>query len=96
MLVLFALIYLPFKVILVFSLFAIFGNNTFDNIHFDKNPIWKVLHAGGKFKLENTTILVGYPFIHWNSVMALGYCFGSFYRKFSEYFDRVKILNSLG
>ncbi len=96
MVVLSGLVQLPMKFILTFSLILIFGHNTLDNIHFDENPIWKVLHDGGEFKLGNISFFAGYPVIPWIAVMALGYCFGTFYQKSFEASKRTKTLNLLG
>ena len=82
MIVLSALVYLPRQFILVFSLLLIGGHNLLDNIHFNGNLLWEMIHEQSFFKLsDHTQLLIGYPVVPWIAVMALGYCFGPFYGK---------------
>ena len=80
MIVLVGLIYLPKKAILAFSLVIIFGHNLLDNIHFDGNFLWAMLHERQKFEFaEGHTVIFAYSLLPWIAVMSLGYCFGSLY-----------------
>lgn len=97
MIVLAALVHLPRRFILFFSLLIIFGHNLLDNIHFEGNVFWSILHEFTFFKIsENYMFVVGYPIIPWIAVMSLGYYFGSFYDKSYENVNRKKLFNLLG
>lgn len=77
-----ALIHLPLKAILVFSLVVIFGHNLLDGISFDGNFLWDIIHNQGRFELfDGIIIRVGYPIVPWIGVMSLGYYIGQFYDK---------------
>ena len=92
-----ALIHLPQKYILIFSLLIIFGHDLLDHIHFKGNFIWSVLHDPGLFNITNDVhLFVGYPLIPWIAVMSLGYYFGSFYDKAYDPGKRRKIFNIIG
>ena len=91
------LIYLPKKMILAFSLVIIFGHNLLDNIHFDGNFWWAMLHERQKFEFaEGHTVVFAYSLLPWIAVMSLGYCFGSLYEATFNAEKRKKILNGLG
>ena len=97
MIVLAGLIYLPKRLILAFSLVIIFGHNLLDNIHFDGNFLWAMLHERQKFEFaEGHTVVFAYSLLPWIAVMSLGYCFGSLYDATFETAKRKKILNGLG
>ncbi len=97
MIVLAALIHLPRTVILIFSCVLIFGHNLLDNVHFDGNYLWAILHEMTLFKYSgNYKLYVDYPVIPWIAVMSLGYCFGALYDKSYDANKRKKILNSIG
>jgi len=97
MIVLAALIHLPRQLILLFSLLFIFGHNLLDNIHFDKNVLWALLHEFSVFKLtEGVEFAVLYPVIPWIAVMALGYYFGSFYDNSFDSVKRKRAFNLIG
>ncbi|MEK8179836.1 heparan-alpha-glucosaminide N-acetyltransferase domain-containing protein [Flavobacterium buctense] len=97
MIVLAALIHLPRKAILAFSLLLIFGHNLLNTIHFEGNVFWAILHEFAFFKLtDSVEFVVGYPIIPWIAVMALGYYFGSFYDKSFEVVKRKKLFNLIG
>jgi uncharacterized membrane protein len=97
MILLAVLIHLRRSFILVFSLVLIFGHNLLDNIHFDGNMFWSILH---EFSIYNLfywgEIAFVYPIIPWVAVMSLGYCFGSFYDKSYDGEKRKKIFNTIG
>ncbi len=97
MIVLAGLIYLPKKAILVFSLVIIFGHNLLDNIHFDGNFLWAMLHERQKFEFaEGHTVIFAYSLLPWIAVMSLGYCFGSLYDSTFNIQKRKQLLNGLG
>lgn len=97
MIVLAGLIYIPKKIILAFSLVIIFGHNLLDNIHFDGNFLWAMLHERQKFEFaEGHTVSFAYSLLPWIAVMSLGYCFGSLYDTSFSAEKRKKILNNLG
>ena len=97
MITLAALIHLPLKFILIFSLLIIFGHDLLDHIHFNGNFLWSVLHEPNLFNITGTVHLyVGYPLIPWIAVMSLGYYFGSFYDKSYDSSKRKKIFNIIG
>ena len=97
MIVLAALIYLPRSFILVFSCALIFGHNLLDNIHYDGNLLWGMLHDGGYFEFSNGHhLIIFYPVVPWIGVMSLGYCFGPLYDKSFNSIKRKKILYLVG
>ncbi len=92
-----ALIHLPRKYILLFSLLLIFGHDLLDHIHFNGNFLWSVLHEPGLFNITDSVhLFVGYPLIPWIAVMSLGYYFGSFYDKSYDPARRKRIFNIIG
>jgi uncharacterized membrane protein len=82
MIALSALVYLPRRVLLVFSVLMIAGHNLFDGINSSHlgsfGWLWKVLHEGfAPIVLPGgVTALVVYPLVPWIGVMSAGYCFG--------------------
>ncbi|MCF6130058.1 heparan-alpha-glucosaminide N-acetyltransferase domain-containing protein [Flavobacterium sp. AS60] len=97
MIVLAALIHLPKKVILAFSILIIFGHNLLDNTHFEGSYLWAMLHDRQKFEwTEGYFINFAYPLIPWIAVMALGYCFGALYDSSFNAQKRKRLLNGLG
>lgn len=97
MIVLSALVYLPFQVILAFSIILIFGHNLLDNVHFEGNVFWAILHEFYFYDFKNGyTFFVGYPLIPWIAVMSLGYCIGKLYEKNFDGNKRRLILNYIG
>ena len=97
MLFLSALIYLPQKVILWFSIILIAGHNLLDTVHFKGNEFWSILHEFGMFPIsKDYQFIVAYPIIPWIAVMSLGYYFGGFYNTDFSHEKRRKLLNTLG
>ena len=97
MIVLAALVYLPRKFILIFSLILIFGHNLLDNLHYNNNILWAIIHEPHSFHLSSGFIFtVDYPIIPWIGVMALGYCFGPIYDGSYDEAKRRKLLNIMG
>jgi uncharacterized membrane protein len=96
MIVLAALVHLPRKAILVFSCLLIFGHNLLDSVHFD-GLWWSMLHELTFYKLPgDAQLLVAYPIIPWIAVMALGYCFGTYYEPSFGSGRRKKLFNTIG
>jgi uncharacterized membrane protein len=97
MIVLAGLIHLPRTVILIVSCVLIFGHNLLDNVHFDGNYLWAILHEMTLFRYsDNYKLYVDYPVIPWIAVMSLGYCFGALYDKSYDANKRKKILSIIG
>jgi uncharacterized membrane protein len=96
MIVLAALVHLPRKAILVFSLLLILGHNLLDNVHFPGSVPWAILHEFTFFRISDSVhFVVGYPIIPWIAVMALGYYFGAVYDRSYEG-NRQKLFNIIG
>ena len=84
MIVLAGLVYLRFKWILGIAIAMIIFHNAFDGIHFPGTGmstfVWSILRDQNLFSWgAGRNLFVGYALIPWVGVMALGYCFGSFY-----------------
>lgn len=96
MLVLAALVHLPYKAILIFSIVLIFGHNLLDSVHFE-GILWSALHEMRIFNLEDgNKLYLDYPVIPWIAVMSLGFCFGKLYEPSFDPLKRKKMLNILG
>jgi uncharacterized membrane protein len=89
-----ALIHLPNNLILLFSCLLIAGHNLLDNVHFEGNVLWNILHEYGSFKFSGFTLNVIYPVIPWIGVMSLGYYIGHFYNQSG--LPRKKLFNIIG
>jgi uncharacterized membrane protein len=100
MIVLAALIHLPFKLILAFGIVTVAGHNLLDNIHVAGNNLpafgWAILHEQNFFTWQGKNILVGYPLLPWIGVMPLGYCLGVLYTKGFDAAKRKKTLLLIG
>ena len=92
-----ALIHLPMKLILAFSLLLIFGHNLLDYITVNDNFLWSVIHERGSFTVfSDIKIRIVYPIVPWIGVMSLGYCVGQFYDKAVEAKKRQQLFVNLG
>jgi uncharacterized membrane protein len=91
-----ALIHLPFAAVAVLSVVLIAGHNLLDPIQPQSlgrfAGLWTVLHAPG-FAILNV-LFVGYPLVPWVAVMMLGYVLASLY-SFDEV-RRRRILVTIG
>ena len=80
MIILAGLIYLPTRVLIVFSLAVVAGHNLldrFDAAQFGRAAwLWQILHQPGVLHVKGKIVLVAYVFIPWFAVMALGYALG--------------------
>lgn len=95
------LIYLPKKAILFVGFLLIFGHNLLDGIVFQGQSFDAIL--GYIFHQEqfivlgtNRAIIFKYPILPWIGLMALGYCFGTLYRREFNVEIRKKWLLRLG
>lgn len=82
-----ALIWLPFKYLLILGLIIVLGHNGFDYMEqtpgYDSGVLWEILHNGHSqyYGLdENHGIFVVYPFLPWLGLMILGYCLGVWFK----------------
>ncbi|MCX2743322.1 heparan-alpha-glucosaminide N-acetyltransferase domain-containing protein [Mangrovivirga sp. M17] len=92
-----AIIYLPKKYILAFSLLMIFGHNILDYISIEDNMLWSIIHERGRYVLFDTIkIRVVYPIIPWIGVMSFGYYLGTYYDKTIEAKKRQKSFIIIG
>jgi uncharacterized membrane protein len=92
-----AMIHLPFQSILWCSLLIILGHNLLDDIHFEDNFLWSILHEQHMFTiLGGRKMFTAYPIVPWVGVMSLGYYIGSFYRKTMEPIKRQKLFTLIG
>jgi uncharacterized membrane protein len=91
------IIYLPKNIILLFSCLLIVGHNLLDNVHFNGNILWSILHEFAAIKLSDKLQLnVVYPIVPWIAVMSLGYWFGSFYDQSVDAGKRKSLFNAIG
>ena len=97
MMILAGLIYLPRNYLLVLCCVVIFGHNFLDNVPISNNFIWASVHQQEVFTYPNGfKFYIDYPIIPWFAVMALGYCFGTFYDKSFDSNKRKKVFNTIG
>ena len=100
MLVLSALIWLPFFAILCIGLLLVCGHNMLDTTHVPGNGLeslgWMMLHDRGNTTVGSINIFVMYPIMPWVGVMALGYCLGKLYTTGFDATKRKKILFTIG
>jgi uncharacterized membrane protein len=100
MVIMSGIIFLPPKLILAIGLVLLFGHNLLDNIQATGNTfrdfLWAELHQRKRFYYNGHTITTGYPVIPWFCIMALGYCFGAFYKKGMNAVLRKKYLLAIG
>ncbi|MGM5471335.1 DUF1624 domain-containing protein [Flavobacteriaceae bacterium LMO-SS05] len=97
MILLAAIIHLSMKNILILSLVIIFGHNLLDNLHFDQNMLWSIMHERGSYTLfDRIDVRIVYPIIPWVGVMSLGYYFGKFYNREVTPEYRQKLFNKIG
>jgi len=97
MIALSAVVHLPYKAILIFSILLIFGHNLLDSIHFEGSVLWSIIHDMRVFTLSTgNKFYIDYPIVPWIAVMSLGYCFGKLYDPTFHISNRRKMLNILG
>ncbi|MGI8582449.1 MAG: DUF1624 domain-containing protein [Chitinophagaceae bacterium] len=100
MVILSALIFLPFRIILAIGIIIVAGHNSLDNFHVPGNDfkafIWDVLHDPRAINFYGHLIITGYPVLAWIGIITLGYCFGSLYRKGFNAIKRKRLLLLIG
>ena len=83
MLLLGAIVRLPYNVILAFGLLIVFGHNVCDFVETTHQGFWWDLLRNGNFAFHEIgggrQIAIIYPFVPWLGLMMLGYCFGKLY-----------------
>jgi uncharacterized membrane protein len=87
MIILGLLVLCPFQVILIYGLLVVFGHNLLDYPEAERNGQigfwWNLLHHA---QFSQYTVwkdhfaVVVYAFVPWSGVMALGYCFGIWFK----------------
>jgi uncharacterized membrane protein len=97
MVVLSAVIQLPFKWILSLGLLLTLGHNLLDQISIPQTNAfyipWTIIYGTGVFQyLEGHFVFVNYPLIPWLGLMILGYCFGKLYSRDFPSEERSRIL----
>lgn len=95
------IIYLPKKIILLLGIVLLVGHNLLDGIVMEgtsfKSIVWYIFHQEQFIPLgSNNALLIKYPVLPWIGVMALGYCFGSLYKRDFDASVRKKWLLRLG
>jgi len=85
MIVLSALVYMDLHYILFTGLVLVFAHNLLDQVHVPGTGglsiFWSFLHDPGSFKIGRFTVNFRYPVLPWIGIIAIGYCFGSLYRR---------------
>lgn len=98
MIVLAALIHLPFGVLAGLSVGMILLHNLTDGVRASSFGsaawLWNLLHQPGPVPTPWTVLLVAYPLVPWIGVMGAGFCFGRIYRLPQE--RRAPLLIRLG
>ncbi|SEQ86527.1 Uncharacterized membrane protein [Hyunsoonleella jejuensis] len=93
-------IYMPIKGILALGIILVAGHNLLDSIVLQgssfKSIIWYILHQRERISFGAQTIVFAYPIIPWFGLIALGYCFGTLYKKDFNAERRKKYLIWLG
>jgi len=103
MIILGLLVLCPFQVILIYGLLVVLGHNLLDYPEAARNGqvgFWWNLGHHAQFSQytiwQNHFALIVYAFIPWSGVMALGYCFGIWYKNDVNAEQRRKRLITLG
>jgi uncharacterized membrane protein len=100
MVVLAAVVHLPFKVILITGLLLVFAHNLLDSFHFGNNDtttvMWSLIHEAYAFQSGHLLVFIGYPIVPWAGVMMLGYCLGYMYMPSVNAIERKTFLVRMG
>jgi uncharacterized membrane protein len=97
-----ALIWLPFHVILIAGLIIVCGHNVLDyaeaNHQGSFGLFWDLAHKGNfsKYAIDGHQISILYPFLPWTGLMMIGYCFGKLFQPSTDVKQRRKILLGTG
>lgn len=100
MMVMAAVIWLPFKLLLSFGLLIVLGHNSLDFYEAGHKGqfdfLYSLVHRPGLYPVDDSHgLLVLYPFLSWAGLMMLGYCFGKLFTRY-EGAARRQILLRLG
>ena len=99
MIVLAALVHLPFRVLVGVSAGLILFHNLADGVRavsFGSAAwLWNVLHQPGAIVTGGPLLIVAYPLVPWVGVMAAGFCFGRVYRLPPEERSRLLVRSGL-
>ncbi len=99
MVVMSALVYLPWRVIFGFCLAVVFLHNTLDGVAFEGGAaafIWGLAHVNGPLYIDgNYFTWSTYPLIPWFAVMGLGYCFGKIFLMTPERRKKILVMSGL-
>lgn len=100
MIVLSAMIYLPWRAILIIGILFIAAHNLLDGIHVPGNGVgsiaWAALHEQRPFTLGPLAFFMGYPLLPWIGIISVGYCLGKLYGSTYNPAQRKKTLITLG
>jgi uncharacterized membrane protein len=106
MIILSFLHYLPYSVIFGIGVLLVVGHNLLDAIHIPGNSfksfLWSALHdptfsnESNQLIIKDRAVIVDYPVLPWIGVVALGYCFGNFYKPDKDVHLRTKKMFILG
>ena len=101
MVILAAVIRLPFNVILVLAIVITAGHNTLDAVNLKPGDpfavLWLFVHQAGFMQLSSDhAAFVPYPFLPWLGIMLLGYCIGEWYTSRFSASQRRKLLIRTG
>lgn len=80
-----ALVFLPHGLILAIGIILVCGHNLLDSIRVQGSSVldmlWYTLHQPHAALIDSTLISFVYPVLPWIGLMALGYVFGTLYKK---------------
>jgi uncharacterized membrane protein len=101
MMVLAALIHLPFKLLLTLGIVIVAGHNALDAIVMEGGSleamVWYIIHQEQLLPVgPSRLIYFHYPILAWVGVMILGYCFGALYKSDFDPSLRKKYLLGFG
>lgn len=99
MLIMAALVFLPYRVVLFYGLMIVLGHNAFDYYEAaakgNLSVGYVLLNSASMRAIDDThSILLGYAILPWSGIMALGYCLGKLFTKPAEI--RKKLLLQIG
>jgi len=87
MIILGLLVLFPIQAVLAYGLIVVLGHNLLDFVEaapHERVGLWlNILHHGFFYPIsldKNHAVLIVYAFLPWTGVMALGYCFGSWFK----------------
>jgi uncharacterized membrane protein len=100
MIALSALVFLPNRLIFVIGIILVFGHNLLDPISVQgtsfRDLLWYTLHQPEAVIIGDSLVNFVYPVLPWIGLMALGYGFGTLYRKEITAKQRKRWILSIG